>query len=129
MQHRQIGKTGVETSALGFGCMRLPVIDGQSDRIDTVAAKRLIHDAIDRGVNYVDTAYFYHAKVFGQAGESEPFVGEALAGGWRDRVHLATKLPVHILEAPEQMETFLARAARPPAHRSSRLLPAPRPER
>jgi uncharacterized protein len=108
VQRRLIGKTGVETSALGFGCMRLPVIDGQSDRIDTVAATRLIHDAIDRGVDYIDTAYFYHAKVFGQAGESEPFVGQALAGGWRDRVHLATKLPVHILEAPEQMETFLA---------------------
>ena len=107
MQYRTLGKTGERVSALGFGCMRLPVIDGQNDRIDTAAATQLLHDAIEQGVNYVDTAWFYHAKVFGQAGESEPFLGEALSGGWRDRVNLTTKLPVHILEAPEQMESFL----------------------
>lgn len=108
MQYRTIGTTGVEVSALGFGCMRLPIIDGRSDRIDYPAAARLLHHAIDSGVNYVDTAYFYHAREFGQAGESEPFLGEALSGGWRDKVLLATKLPVHILQAPEQMERFLA---------------------
>jgi hypothetical protein len=100
MQHRTLGRTGIDVSALGFGCMRLPVIDGRQDRIDYPAATALLREAIDAGINYVDTAYFYHAKEFGQAGESEPFVGAALEGGWRERVHLATKLPVHILRAP-----------------------------
>ncbi|HSK47089.1 MAG TPA: aldo/keto reductase [Coriobacteriia bacterium] len=108
MQYRVIGKTGVKVSALGFGAMRLPIIDGKSDQIDYPSATELLHHAIECGVNYVDTAYFYHAREFGQAGESEPFLGEALSGGWRDRVLLTTKLPVHILRAPDQMETFLA---------------------
>jgi len=109
MQYRMLGKTGVNVSALGFGCMRLPILDGRNDLIDKSAAGQLLHDAIERGVNYIDTAWFYHAKVFGQAGESEPFLGEALSDGWRERVNLATKLPVHILEAPEQIEEFLGK--------------------
>ncbi len=67
----------------------------------------MLHYAIDQGVNYVDTAYFYHAAVFGQRGESEPFVGEALSGGWRKKVHLATKMPLFQIRQKEQMETFL----------------------
>lgn len=106
MQYRTIGTTGVDASILGFGCMRLPVIGGKPDQIDKPKATELLHEAIERGVNYLDTAYFYHATVFGQAGASEPFLGEALAGGWRDKVLLTTKLPVHILRAPEQMPTF-----------------------
>jgi len=80
---------------------------GAPDRIDTAAATRLLHDAIDQGVNYVDTAWFYHGKSFEQAGQSEPFVGEALSGGWRDRVHLATKLPQQIIKTRKDMDRFL----------------------
>lgn len=91
---------------LGFGCMRLPVIDGRPDQIDKPKATELLHSAIERGVNYIDTAYFYHAPVFGQPGASEPFLGEALAGGLREKVSLVTKMPVHILREPEQMPVF-----------------------
>jgi len=90
-----------------FGCMRLPLLDGQADHIDYDKSTDILHYAIDHGVNYVDTAYFYHAKSFGDAGESEPFVGEALSGGWRDRVNLATKLPVMILKTRDDMDRFL----------------------
>lgn len=107
MLHRTIGQTGVEASILGFGCMRLPVLDGWPDRIDYESAVPLLHDAIDSGINYVDTAYFYHAVQFGQAGESEPFVGEALSGGWRDRVSLATKLPQQLVRERDDMDRFL----------------------
>jgi len=86
--------------------MRLPTM-GAPDRIDAAAATRLLHDAIDQGVNYVDTAWFYHGKSFEQAGQSEPFVGEALSGGWRDRVHLATKLPQQIIKTRKDMDRFL----------------------
>ena len=66
MHYRTLGRTGIDVSALGFGCMRLPTM-GAPDRIDVAAATRLLHDAIEMGVNYVDTAWFYHAAKFGQA--------------------------------------------------------------
>lgn len=106
MQYRTMGSTGVDVSVLGFGCMRLPTL-GAADRIDEEAATALLHAAIDSGVNYVDTAWFYHAPTFGQAGASEPFVGRALSGGWRERVNLATKLPQQIVREAADMERFL----------------------
>jgi hypothetical protein len=86
--------------------MRLPTL-GKPNLIDYDKAAELLHHAIDSGVNYVDTAWFYHAETFGQPGASEPFVGEALSGGWRERVHLATKLPQQICREADDMERFL----------------------
>ena len=109
MHYRTLGRTGIKVSALGFGCMRLPTL-GTADRIDEPAATRLLHDAIESGINYIDTAWFYHAISFGQgAGQSEPFVGRALAGGWRDRILLATKLPQQMVKTRDDMDSFLAR--------------------
>ncbi len=107
MLYREIGKTGVDASILGFGCMRLPVIDGKPDRIDRPLATEMLHYAIDHGVNYVDTAYFYHAETFGQPGQSEPFVGEALSGGWRERVNLATKMPLWFIKDESDFDRYL----------------------
>ena len=87
MQYRILGKTQVRVSVLGFGAMRLP-LRGQEGEVDEAAAIAQIRWAIDRGVNYVDTAYVYHA------GNGEGIVGRALADGYRDRVHVATKLPI-----------------------------------
>jgi uncharacterized protein len=99
MQYRKMPKAGVELSILGFGCMRLPVRD--NGQIDEPEATGMIRYAIDHGVNYVDTAYPYHN------GESEPFVGRALSDGYRDRVHLATKLPSWLIRSREDMDTYL----------------------
>ena len=109
MLYRTMGSTGVEVSALGFGCMRLPVIGAKAQDIDYPLATEMIHHAIENGVNYVDTAWFYHAENFGQPGQSEPFVGQALSDGWRERVNLATKLPQQILKTREDMDVFLNR--------------------
>jgi uncharacterized protein len=106
MQYRALGRTGLQTSILGFGCMRLPTT-GTPDQIDEAAATQMLHMAIDAGVNYVDTAWFYHAKVFGEPGFSEPFVGRALSGGRRDKVYLATKLPQQLVQTRGQMDEFL----------------------
>jgi len=106
MQYRALGRTGIQVSALGFGCMRLPTL-GSADRIDEAASTKLLHDAIDGGVNYVDTAWFYHARVFGQRGFSEPFVGRALSGGWRQKVQLATKLPAMLVKTRADMDRYL----------------------
>ncbi|WP_312642090.1 aldo/keto reductase [Hydrogenoanaerobacterium sp.] len=103
MQYRKCGNTGVEVSALGFGCMRLPTADGValSANIDQAEATRIIRHAIDSGVNYIDTAYFYHD------GNSEAAVGEALLGGYRERVQLATKSPVYSFESEEDFDRVL----------------------
>ncbi|HKK40811.1 MAG TPA: aldo/keto reductase, partial [Bacteroidales bacterium] len=107
MLYRKLGKTGIDISVLGFGCMRLPVIDSRPENIDYGKATDMLHYAIENGVNYIDTAYFYHAAVFGTRGHSEPFVGDVLSGGLREKVHLATKLPLFILKEKEQMESYL----------------------
>jgi len=106
MLYRKLNNTDIDLSVLGFGCMRLPTIDHKPEKIDYPKAAQLLHYAIDHGVNFIDTAYFYHSAVFGQRGESEPFVGEALSGGWRGKVHLATKMPLFQLRQKEQMDTY-----------------------
>lgn len=99
MEYRQMGKTGVKVSPLGFGAMRLPEKDGQ---VDTEEAVKMIRWAIDHGLNYVDTAYPYHG------GQSESVVGHALTDGYRERVFLATKCPIWKIQKGEDLDTVLA---------------------
>jgi predicted aldo/keto reductase-like oxidoreductase len=98
MVYREMGKTGEKVSALGFGCMRLPTLD---NGIDIPQATRMLRHAIDNGVDYVDTAWGYHN------GQSEPFVGEALKEGYREKVNLATKLPSWLIKSREDMDHYL----------------------
>ena len=102
MQYRQFGKLDWKASALGFGAMRLPTTDPQDrSKINETLATRMVRYAIDHGVTYVDTAYPYHN------GESERFIGRALQGGYREKVHLATKLPMWAIEKEGDAERIL----------------------
>ncbi len=78
---------GMKLSALGFGAMRLPVIDGDDSRIDEAAALRMVDTAMKNGVNYYDTAWGYHDE------NSELVMGKALARYPRDSFYVATKFP------------------------------------
>ena len=98
MLYRKVKKTGEELSVLGFGCMRVPQKRG---RIDEKRATRQIRSAIDRGVNYLDTAMLYHL------GANEPFLGRALRDGYRERINLATKLPPGAVKTRPDMDRLL----------------------
>lgn len=101
MKYRPFGKLDWQASALGFGCMRLPTLGDDSGAIDETLAVPMLHRAIDAGVNYIDTAWAYHRE------QSEVFVGKALSGGHREKVHLATKLPSWLITTRADMDRFL----------------------
>ena len=99
MRYRPYGsKTDVLVSMLGIGAMRLPLTDS---KINDARAIELMEMGFDGGINYIDTAYVYND------GESERVVGYALNNGWRDKVYVATKMPVWELEKPGDQETRL----------------------
>ncbi len=88
----------LKLSALGMGCMRLPVIGGDDSRPDEAAAAEMVACAMEHGVNYYDTAWGYHG------GNSETVLGKALAGCPRDRFYLADKFPGYDLSNMDKVE-------------------------
>ena len=98
MIYREFERLGQKTSLLGFGAMRFATTGtGEVDEAETI---RLIRHAIDRGINYLDTAYTYHG------GQSETILGKALKDGYREKVLLADKLPVWLVKEEADVRRF-----------------------
>lgn len=87
MQYRLFGNTGIRVSALGFGAMRLPAREDK--KVDLEKSIPLLRRGIDLGINYIDSAYGYIE------GTSEVAVGQAIKGYDREKLTLATKIPMH----------------------------------
>ncbi|MCI9093547.1 MAG: aldo/keto reductase [Coprobacillus sp.] len=94
MEKRSFDKLGVESSLLGFGCMRFPL--DEDGNINEKEAEKMIDYAIEKGVTYIDTAYPYHN------GDSEPFVGRVLKKYDRNSYTLATKLPIWEVDSQQK---------------------------
>jgi predicted aldo/keto reductase-like oxidoreductase len=109
MRYRKLGKTGVDVSILGFGAMRLPMVGNPggmagfdpSIPIEEIEANKMVHHALEQGVNYFDTAYLYHG------GQSEKYVGKVLKPH-RSKVMIATKLPVWNIQKKEDFEKIFS---------------------
>ncbi len=96
-----MGTLGWKVSALGFGCMRLPARRINKLRAKTNESIKIIRYGIDQGINYIDTAWPYHL------GDSEKILGEALKDGYREKVHLVTKLPMFMVRNPNHFDKYL----------------------
>ena len=88
----------LKLSALGLGAMRLPVIDGDDARIDEEKTAEMVAYAMEKGINYYDTAWGYHN------GNSEIVMGKALSRYDRDSYYLATKFPGYDLSNMDKVE-------------------------
>lgn len=89
MQYRVNPRNGDRISALGYGCMRFP---RNGSKIDQEKTEKLVRSAIELGINYFDTAYIY-------AGVEEALGKSLESAGLRDRVFIATKLPIYFCKA------------------------------
>ena len=99
MQYRTDKKSGNELSLLGFGCMRFHRSMGAIVQDEATA---LVHEAIEAGVNYFDTAYIYPG--------SEAALGAALSGGWREKVFIADKLPLFLVKTAADFDKTLEKS-------------------
>lgn len=88
----------LKLSALGMGAMRLPVIDGDDAKIDEKAAAEMVAYAMEKGINYYDTAWGYHN------GNSEIVMGKILSQYPREQYYLATKFPGYDLSNMDKIE-------------------------
>ena len=107
MQYRKLGKSNIDVSALGFGCMRFPTPEGKYEHlpmpqrpVEEKETEKMLRYAVENGINYFDTAYMYHG------GKSEVILGRVLKP-YRDKVMIATKLPTMMVRERSDIERFI----------------------
>jgi len=97
MIYRENPKNGDKLSQLGFGCMRFP---RKGPGIDVKRSADMVRSAIEKGVNYFDTAHIYPG--------SEAALGQILSGGWREKINIATKMPLFLVRSEKDFDKFFA---------------------
>lgn len=101
MIYRELGNTGLKISSLGFGCMRLPMVEmGGKKVVEQDKVDVMMHKAYELGVNYFDTAYFYNEFL------SEAALGTAIKD-FRDEIILSSKSPGHLVKKPGDYRRLL----------------------
>ena len=104
MVYRPLGNTGINVSALGFGCMRLPMTkENDKEIVNDELATPLLKRAVELGINFFDSHWFYCNY------DSQRAVGKALKD-IRSKVYLSTKIPMWLVEKPEDFDDYLAKA-------------------
>ncbi|MGL5542364.1 MAG: aldo/keto reductase [Fusobacteriaceae bacterium] len=99
MNYRKIPNGKESVSILGLGCMRFPLME--DGKIDEKQVEEMMVYGIEKGINYIDTAWGYHG------GESESLVGKILEKtGLRDRVNVVTKLPSYLIKKKEDLDYY-----------------------
>ncbi len=106
MTTRRFKDTDLNISLLGLGTMRLPRVNPDQGKIDDIRAKEILDYALAHGVNYIDTAYMYHD------GDSERFLGDALADHDRASYYLADKMPIWMAKEPADLEKIFGEQLR-----------------
>lgn len=101
MKYSHFDRIEMDASRFGLGCMRFNGTASEGNPVDTNKAINLIRQAIDGGVNYLDTAYVYLDQT------SETILGRALKDGYRDKVTIATKMPIEHVHNRDEMEALL----------------------
>lgn len=102
MNYRNLGNNGFKVSSLGFGAMRLPILNNDAGNIDKKETEKMIIYSIDNGINYFDTAYVYHN------GLSEIVLGKIFKKNkCRNKIKIATKMPCWLIEKYEDFDKYL----------------------
>jgi len=104
MKYRRFGKLDWEVSVLGFGVMRLPLIDEDQTHLNEAESIKMIRYAIDHGVNYLDLGYPFDMM---QNELKTPLVSQALQDGYREKVKVAITLPPPLINSPSDCEHYL----------------------
>lgn len=105
MKYRTLGKTGIEASILGFGAMRLPLVDENPEHVDIKETEKMIEYAVENGINIFDTAWVYHTTDRSKPGVSESIIGELLNG--YSNIHISTKMPSWEIKSWEYFDKTL----------------------
>lgn len=92
MKYRKLGKTGIKSSILGFGAMRLPLKSENPEDVNIDETRKMVEYAVEHGINMFDTALLYHTTDRSKPGVSETIMGNLLKD-YQDEIHLSTKIP------------------------------------